>query len=133
MAFASPGENGVAIIGLMSGTSLDAVDASLVVVDHNGENVLRVGKSVEVKIPNNLRDECLALSKRCTQDLAFARTCASISVDQAKSFRDKGILKLEKSITEIHAKAVKRLLHILSTSECADQPVRLIGFHGQTI
>lgn len=137
-ASVSVGKASVAVIGLMSGTSLDAVDASLVYVEQYGELLLGAGESIEVKIPSELRGKCLALSKTCAADVDFARSCAAVSVDPRKSFRNKDIAGLELEITEIHARAVAKLLNkISSPSPTGDArarpPVSLVGFHGQTI
>ncbi|MCR0982233.1 anhydro-N-acetylmuramic acid kinase [Roseomonas populi] len=96
-------------IGLMSGTSLDGVDAAYVETD--GERIGRLGPSVTIPYPSSLRRELRAL------------------LDAAPTLHDEGrladpsVLEAARRLTEIHAEAVAKL----------NRPADLIGFHGQTV
>jgi anhydro-N-acetylmuramic acid kinase len=103
------------VIGLMSGTSLDGVDAAL--LDTDGEDVVRPGPSLTVPYDPQIR--------------AILRAALDIARDVAEgapvphSIRD-----AERQLTEAHAEAVSALLRKASL---AAGDVDLIGFHGQTI
>jgi anhydro-N-acetylmuramic acid kinase len=99
------------VIGLMSGTSLDGVDAAFVETD--GEAVVRPGPGLTIAYDAQTR----ALLRTA---LETARGLAR-DVPVPQSIRD-----AERRLTEIHAQAVKQLV-------AQTGPVDLIGFHGQTI
>lgn len=95
----------MAAIGLMSGTSLDGVDAALLTTD--GEAVAEPGKALTVPYPEHLRRGLGACLGETSAPPALVR-----------------------SLTEYHLEAVTRLMAAAGLS--ADQ-VSVVGFHGQTI
>src|SRR3954463_8291288 len=99
------------VIGLMSGTSLDGVDAALLETD--GENVVRPGASLTVPYGAATRDQlrgALETALGMTRDAAVPQT----------------ILEAQRVLTEAHAQAVKALLE---KAGLAAQETDLIGFH----
>jgi anhydro-N-acetylmuramic acid kinase len=99
------------VIGLMSGTSLDGVDAALLETD--GEGVVRPGPGLTVPYD------------------AETRALLRAAIDAARGMArgdpvPPAIVEAERVLTEKHAEAVKALT--VKTG-----PVDLIGFHGQTI
>jgi len=92
-------------IGLMSGTSLDGVDAAWLETD--GEVITSFGPTLTIPYDDILRREL-----RTILDSAQSLTPA-----------DPGLAKVVARLTEYHVRAVKAV----------KRPADLIGFHGQTI
>ncbi len=99
------------VIGLMSGTSLDGIDAALLETD--GLDIVRPGPSLTVPYNAQMRGLLRAA-------LETART-----VPQGGAIPD-SIRDTERRLTEAHAEAVKALLAKVGNAD-------LVGFHGQTI
>jgi anhydro-N-acetylmuramic acid kinase len=103
------------VIGLMSGTSLDGVDAAL--LDTDGEDFVRPGPGLTMPYDAEIR--------------ALLRAALETARDVAQgSPVPQSIREAERQLTEIHAAAVKALL---KKAGLAPGQVSLIGFHGQTI
>jgi anhydro-N-acetylmuramic acid kinase len=92
-------------IGLMSGTSLDGVDASL--VQTNGDKYFLPLADLHLPYPEDFRKKIKAVTRG---------TCPFYMVEDI--------------LTDYHAKAVMKLLK-MAGKEAAD--IKAIGFHGQTI
>jgi len=103
----------VKAIGLMSGTSLDGIDAALLVTD--GETVVRRGAALTV--PYDVQTRIMLHAA-----LEEARNVAE-GAPVPYAIRD-----AERHITLAHAEAVRELIR-----KSGETDVDLIGFHGQTI
>jgi len=105
----------VQAIGLMSGTSLDGVDAALVETD--GERIVRFGPAFYRPYSENERD---VLRQALAEGPALSdRTARPGAIGQAEAI-----------ITRSHAEAVERLL---ADNGIAQADVAVVGFHGQTV
>lgn len=95
-------------VGLMSGTSLDGIDAALV---RCGEGPVTLVDAVGLPMPDTLRSQLLAL-------------CQAQSVDVAR------LASAETAFCQLQAKAVA---HLLVKSGTGPEDIVAIGSHGQTI
>lgn len=96
-------------IGLMSGTSMDGVDAAFITTD--GHEVQQRGPSLTQPYPADLRSALLAVAR--------------------DEFAASGPLEeLEDRVTDANADAVRRLLRMAGVDR---RDVELVGMHGQTI
>ncbi len=103
------------VMGLMSGTSLDGVDAAL--LDTDGEGIVRPGPSLTVPY-----DAAIRAQLRGALESALAMTRGAPV--------PASVVEAERVLTQAHAQAVKALLE---KAGLAARDVNLIGFHGQTI
>jgi anhydro-N-acetylmuramic acid kinase len=94
-------------VGLMSGTSLDGVDAALAEIGPTGQ--ARLLKTHYLPYPDRLRDQLLALHTSQADEIHLAAIAAN-------------------ELAHLYADACKELL-----SEIAPETVRAIGCHGQTL
>lgn len=96
------------VVGLMSGTSLDGIDAALLSTDGEGY-ILREG-FISVPYDDGLR--------------ARIRACLNLPPERRSE-----AAAVERALTEAHAAAVHQLL----AARGGSQGVDLVGFHGQTV
>ncbi len=99
-------------IGLMSGTSMDGVDASI--IKSNGTDQFI-----------NILDCYFEFDKEIYEKLVYLRNLINLSEDLEKYSKEIEILN--KELTLFHARIINKI-----TKE-ADDKIDLVGFHGQTI
>ncbi len=102
-------------IGLMSGTSMDGIDAAL--VDTDGADYVRQRAAIYIPYDNAMR------------------AAIESGLGEARAIRDRSdrpgdLLSTEQRITVAHAQAVRKLLE---TAQLDERNVDIVGFHGQTV
>ena len=95
-------------LGLMSGTSLDGIDAALICTD--GEQVFEFGPWLTVPYDTDLSQALRALA--------------------GGKGKDKEVFKVEAALTEAHAAAAQS---VMAMAEFGAKNIRVVGFHGHTI
>src|SRR5258705_5676686 len=103
------------VIGLMSGTSLDGVDAA--VLDTDGEDIAIPGPALTLPYHAWTRSMLHEALKLATQTSPVAPVPPEIE-------------KAEKLLTDAHAEAVRALLE---KSKLNPSDIAYVGFHGQTV
>ncbi|MBT5187714.1 MAG: anhydro-N-acetylmuramic acid kinase [Kordiimonadaceae bacterium] len=102
-------------LGLMSGTSLDGIDAAL--IKSNGDKVIRYGKPYQI-------------SYSAAEKVALHNGLSEARQVGAPTDQNSLINQLENMITNRHIDAVRGLLDLNSLKS---DDIDIIGFHGQTI
>jgi len=101
-------------LGLMSGTSMDGVDASTIFSDGNKDAITSV------------KNQYFEYDKNLYQKLTNLRDKITNSKDLKNYFED--LNSIEKEITLFHAKIVNEMIKSHTKLE-----IDIVGFHGQTI
>jgi anhydro-N-acetylmuramic acid kinase len=94
------------VIGLMSGTSMDGVDAAFLRTD--GEGRLQTGPALTLQYPEPFR--------------------AKLRSVMGRTAGDPGVAEVAAELTAYHAEAVRKLI-----GQHGLRDIDLVGFHGQTI
>lgn len=102
-------------LGLMSGTSMDGIDAALLATD--GEGAVELGPTAFTPYPAEFR-------RRIEQGLETAKNIVR------RDERPGDLAALERDLTLRHAEAVRSLL---AEADSRWQTPAAIGFHGQTV
>lgn len=108
-------------IGLMSGTSMDGIDAALIETD--GEKIIKELHGVSLTYDTQFKIQLKEIE-------ATVRKYSG-NISAAKKYSTEHVFdEVIKQSTQLHIEAVKRLLEISHYS--ADQ-IDVIGYHGQTL
>lgn len=97
-------------IGVISGTSMDAIDVSI--VESDGRETLRFGAGASYPYPAQTRRELQAL------------------IAEAERAVKEPLLELEAAVTAAHLDAVRRFM---AEQALDPQSIDLVGLHGQTV
>ena len=100
-------------LGLMSGTSMDGIDVSIIKSD--GEQFLELVDDIYINYDNQLKLKLKKIIDLCTSKNQFSKLSKEIN-------------ELEKEITLYHVKACKLII-----KKNKNTKIDLISFHGQTI
>ena len=96
-------------VGLMSGTSMDGIDAAL--IETNGDEITDFGGSVEIPYDDTFRNQLRGLMGRKAED-------------------DAETLAVVMELTRLHGVAVNVLV---AQSGLKPTDIGVVGFHGQTV
>ena len=107
-------EKNYTALGLMSGTSMDGVDASIIISDGDKGSI------------TSLKNQYFEYDKDLYQKLANLRDKISNSKDLKNCFEE--LNSIEKDITLFHAKIVNEIIKLHPEFK-----IDVVGFHGQTI
>ena len=100
-------------LGLMSGTSIDGIDASIIKSD--GEQSLEIIDNIYLKYDDQLRSELTNVIDSCFSKREFKKL-------------SNNIIKLEKKITLKHFQICELIM-----KKNKNIKIDIIGFHGQTL
>ncbi len=100
----------VTAIGVISGTSMDGIDVS--VVETDGDSLVHPGPGRTFPYPEDLR-----------------RTLQGLIAEPARA-QSEALEDLDRAVTEAHIGAIRRFM---DEAGIAPDAVSLIGFHGQTV
>lgn len=103
------------VIGLMSGTSLDGIDAALLETD--GEDRIIAGPGL-----------CIAYGERFRAELRDGLEFAANSPNPSNLYDD--LASTARRLTSLHAQAV---FDLIDRAGLAQGDIDLVGFHGQTV
>ena len=107
-------EKNYTALGLMSGTSMDGVDASMIISDGDKGTI------------TSLKNQYFEYDKDLYQKLANLKDKITDSID-LKNYVDE-LNSIEKEITFFHAQIVNKMIKLHPEFD-----IDLVGFHGQTI
>ena len=108
-------------VGLMSGTSLDGIDAALVKTD--GRTISEMGGSLSLPYTPEFQEQLRKL-------LGSNQTSGESVGESGGNQTNNDALLVERELTMLHAEAVHLLL---KQENMQPEDVAVIGFHGQTI
>tara|TARA_Y100000590_G_scaffold451124_1_gene591927 strand:+ start:1152 stop:2273 length:1122 start_codon:yes stop_codon:yes gene_type:complete len=101
-------------LGLMSGTSMDAVDAALLVTD--GYKIYDVLFKSTIPYPSSIKKKLSDLYRK--------------KIDPRKVASDSSIIKIEKELTNINIETSEDIIKLAKKKNIK---IDIIGYHGQTI
>lgn len=101
------------VVGLMSGTSMDGVDAAYIETD--GRRVNRFGPRLSIPFKSDFRERLRS----------FIAAAPEPGADPAEA-------EIEAAFTDLNASAVRQLMNV-GPADTLSGKLDLIGFHGQTV